>query len=183
MGTAARYLTERLRPNSSKPNQTQTKPDQENGLGFSWILSSDSWLFNGLRAIQIKKMQLPRSSPGARRPASIRPIAWGNGHVGTKPVGDARPPHRPRWELRATRIGLSAADRRQQAAGLRATRPAGRHFRARIEAFQSLAAPFPGESHRTVHRGSRLDRPASRLPRLAWPRGDPRRLMASEFCQ
>ncbi len=43
-----------LRPNSSKPNQSQTKPDQENGLGFSWIPSSNSGLFNGLRAIQIK---------------------------------------------------------------------------------------------------------------------------------
>src|SRR5271166_6976599 len=46
---------ERLRLNSSKHNQIQTKPDQENGLGFSWIPSSDSGLFNRLRAVQIKK--------------------------------------------------------------------------------------------------------------------------------
>src|SRR5271166_4571759 len=37
-----------LRPNSSKPNQSQTKPDQEKGLGFSWIPSSDSGLFNSM---------------------------------------------------------------------------------------------------------------------------------------
>ena len=45
----------RLGPNSSKPNQSQSKPDQEKGLGFSWIPSSNSRLFNGLRAIQSKK--------------------------------------------------------------------------------------------------------------------------------
>ncbi len=39
----------------------------------------------------------------------------------------------------------SAGDRRPQ--GLRSRRPAGRHFRARIEAFQSLAAPFPAVVH------------------------------------
>src|SRR5271165_4541768 len=62
-----RPLADRLRPNSSKPNQIQTKPDQENGLGFSWIPSSDSRLFNGLRAVQIKKTPQMESR---RRPAA-----------------------------------------------------------------------------------------------------------------
>src|SRR5271166_4824030 len=40
-------------PNTPKPNPSQTKRDQENGLGFSWIPSSDSSFFNGLRANQV----------------------------------------------------------------------------------------------------------------------------------
>src|SRR5271165_1636150 len=42
-----------FRPNPPKPNPSQTKPDQEKGLGFSWIPSSDSSLFNGLRVSQV----------------------------------------------------------------------------------------------------------------------------------
>jgi hypothetical protein len=52
----------RLGPNPSKPNQSRTKPNQENGLGFSWIPSSDSELFNGLQAIQRKKFS-PAAPP------------------------------------------------------------------------------------------------------------------------
>ena len=48
-----------LRPNSSKPNPSQTKPDQENGLGFSWIPSSDLWLFKELRAFQSNRGRFP----------------------------------------------------------------------------------------------------------------------------
>src|SRR5271166_5833183 len=59
-GATGPGLRSGLRPKFSKPNPIQTKPDQENGLGFSWIPSSDSGLFNELRAIQIKKIQLPR---------------------------------------------------------------------------------------------------------------------------
>ncbi len=44
------------RPNPSKPNQSRTKPSQGNRLGFSWICSSDSGLFNGLRGFQRKKL-------------------------------------------------------------------------------------------------------------------------------
>src|SRR5208337_1998760 len=40
-------------PNTPKPNPSQTKRDQENGLGFSWIPSFDSSFFNGLRANQV----------------------------------------------------------------------------------------------------------------------------------
>src|SRR5271166_4294439 len=62
-------------PNSSKPNQFQTKPDQENGLGFSWIPSSNSGLFNGLRPVQRekekKKRKSPRGDSAARERASI----------------------------------------------------------------------------------------------------------------
>src|SRR5271166_3888323 len=50
-----RGLRNGLRPNFSKPNQTRTKPNQENGLGLCRIPSSDSGLFNGLRAVQSKK--------------------------------------------------------------------------------------------------------------------------------
>ena len=46
-------------PNPSKPNQSWIKPNQENGLGFSWIPSSDSGLFNGLRAIPGEKISTP----------------------------------------------------------------------------------------------------------------------------
>ncbi len=67
--TGRRRLAERLRPNSSKPNPSQTKPVQEYWLGFSWIPSSDSGLFNELRAAQIKNGLV-----GAGRPASfLRP--------------------------------------------------------------------------------------------------------------
>ncbi len=61
-GATGPGLRSGLRPKFSKPNPSQTKPDQENALGLSWISSSDSGLFNGLRAIQtiqIKKIQLP----------------------------------------------------------------------------------------------------------------------------
>src|SRR5271169_6128061 len=57
-------------PSQTKSKPSQTKPDQENGLGFSWIPSSDSRLFNGLRAIQIKKIQLPRWSVVCARAAA-----------------------------------------------------------------------------------------------------------------
>src|SRR5271166_6204336 len=49
----------RSAPNSSKPNPNQTKPDQDNGLGLSWIPSSDSGLFNGLRAAQSNRGKFP----------------------------------------------------------------------------------------------------------------------------
>ena len=55
-----------LRSNSSKPNQNQTKPDQENGLGFSWIPSSDSGLFNGYGSTKSKwksEVRQPASDP------------------------------------------------------------------------------------------------------------------------
>ena len=50
----------RLGPNHPKPNQSQTKQNQENGLGFTWIPSSDSGLFNGLRATKANKNSRPR---------------------------------------------------------------------------------------------------------------------------
>ena len=66
---AARSVCGRLRPNSSKPNQIQTKPDQENGFGLSWIPSS-------IRAFSMSygqsksKMHLP-CPVGARPPVGI----------------------------------------------------------------------------------------------------------------
>ena len=62
----------RLGPNSSKPNQSQSKPDQENGLGFSWICSSDSGLFNGLRAVQSVQPRARRACPSGARPSGER---------------------------------------------------------------------------------------------------------------
>src|SRR5271157_3193489 len=78
--TDRRRLRNAFRPNSSKPNPIQTKPDQENGLGLSWIPSSDLRLFNRLRAVQIKKRtpkMESRRHPAASAHAS-RPIARGN---------------------------------------------------------------------------------------------------------
>src|SRR5271166_1719791 len=67
--TDRQRLRNAFRPNSSKPNPIQTKPDQENGLGLSWIPSSDSGLFNGLRALQNKKT--PETPESGRRTIRI----------------------------------------------------------------------------------------------------------------
>src|SRR5271165_4429327 len=48
------------RPISSKANPSQTKPHQGIFLGFPWILSSDSGLFNGLQRFQRKILRTPR---------------------------------------------------------------------------------------------------------------------------
>src|SRR5271157_3687701 len=67
--TDRRRLRNAFRPNSSKPNPIQTKPDQENELGLSWIPSSDSGLFKGLRADQSKMGKMPKcNSAESRRP-------------------------------------------------------------------------------------------------------------------
>jgi len=44
-----------LRPNFSKPTQEKPRKIGLDFLGFSWIPSSESGLFKGLRAIQRKK--------------------------------------------------------------------------------------------------------------------------------
>src|SRR5208337_318138 len=62
----------RLGPNSSKPHQSQSKPNQETKLVFSWIPSSDSGLFRGLRAIQVKKR---RTRFAVRPSCAARPAA------------------------------------------------------------------------------------------------------------
>ena len=83
----------RRQPNSSKPNQTQTKPDQENGLGFSWIPSSDSGLFKRLRAVQIKNQKCDSQDgvlSAADGQASYEARRLRNGRLGTKSVGDTR---------------------------------------------------------------------------------------------
>ena len=49
-------------PSESKPAQEKTKKNQEKRLGFPWIHSSDSGLFNGLRAIGEKKNFRPFAS-------------------------------------------------------------------------------------------------------------------------
>ena len=80
-------------PNSSKPNPNQTKPDQENGLGFSWIPSSNSGLFNGLRAAQSKKNATPRSLVGAAGQRHFPACPWAGAiHFVPKPTcADTRP--------------------------------------------------------------------------------------------
>jgi hypothetical protein len=47
-------------------NPSKTKEFQGKKLGFPWIPSADSGLFNGLRRIQIKKI-LSLFQPGAER--------------------------------------------------------------------------------------------------------------------
>ena len=95
-----------LKPNSSKPNQSPTKPNQGNGLGFSWISWSDSGLFSGLRGIQMKKIPSwaglpPRPPEGLRSGASsLRSTRRGSGGrrpasaLGLPPAG--RPPRQGR---------------------------------------------------------------------------------------
>src|SRR5208337_752989 len=56
----------RLGPNHPKPNPSQTKKNQGNGLGFSWISSSDFGLFNGLRATQSKYFSTPATADPPR---------------------------------------------------------------------------------------------------------------------
>src|SRR5208337_4395049 len=51
-------------PSQSKPYQAKPRKTKEMGLGFSWIPSSDSGLFNGLRAIPRKKFFVPGRASG-----------------------------------------------------------------------------------------------------------------------
>ena len=63
------------RTNSSKPNQGKPRKTKKIGLGFSWIHSADSGLFNGLRAIRPKKFRRERRDDALRRPH--RPVERG----------------------------------------------------------------------------------------------------------
>jgi hypothetical protein len=47
---------------------SKTKGIQGNKLAFPWIPLADSWLFNRLRRIQIKKSAaLPKTRPGCKK--------------------------------------------------------------------------------------------------------------------
>ncbi len=173
--TGRRHLptpsAERLRPNPSKPNQIQTKPDQENGLGLSWIPSSDSGLFNGLRAVQNKnatrKMEF-WSPPGCQRASSPLPEAMGaSGQSpwvthGTRRLGSSgrlrirsRPPRIEDGRPRACG-GRRRSGARLPGADSNLFKPLRRHFRVnrspppiedgrpRPADRRARRAPFPG---------------------------------------
>ncbi len=156
----------------AEPNR-QTKPDQENGLGLSWISSSDSGLFNGLRAIQSKKFNhrvVAAKTGSSKLPADIGQRA--------NPVGEAcswrsGPPlfAGVTWGSGGAISGCESS----------LSRDLRRHFRPRLAfglspADRVPAARLPGKSSASVHGpgppygvGSAIpeNSPPSRFPALA----------------
>ena len=86
------------------PSQTKSRPSRtkKNGFGFSWISSSDSGLFNGLPALQIKKMQLQDGVPRPTTSILRGPLPEAIGSLGRSPRR-LTTPRRPPWELRPPR--------------------------------------------------------------------------------
>jgi len=147
-----------LRPNFSKPNQIQTKPDQENGLGFSWIPSSYSGLFNELRAVQIKKELPSWSLVGARRQRACYEAhclrQWA-------PRDKVR-----RWRVLPQGFALGVLGDSHSVRSKPIPPKACAHLHRRIEPFQGFAATFPaGPSDLSVRQ----------------PRSARRRLLPADF--
>ncbi len=173
-GATGPGLRSGLRPKFSKPNPIQTKPDQENGLGFSWIPSSDSGLFNGLQAvqtIQIKKSQLPR-------------WRWSSAAVGQRASGPS--PEAMGAESVHDRGGGAISGREWSL-----SRDFRRHFRAtRMRTVARRSLPGRPASQRVERERPRPGRRRCRLKiravvvsRPGRPRQDLRGLTATECCQ
>ena len=86
------------------PSQTKSRPSRtkKTALDFLGFPSSDSGLFNGLPALQIKKMQLQDGVPRPTTSILRGPLPEAIGSLGRSPRR-LTTPRRPPWELRPPR--------------------------------------------------------------------------------
>src|SRR5271165_4482067 len=135
-----RNASGRIPPSRTKSRPSRTKKMGLDYLGFLRPIRGFSMGYGQSKS----KMQLARwSLVAARLPASILlgPLPEAMGASGQSPWVTHGSRTRRLWSYGRLAFGSKTAGRGLAVDGGRR----GRNFRARIEAFQSLAAPFPGE--------------------------------------